>query len=468
MSPSLNEDIRAKRHLYLRAGFGLTLDEEAYVRTQSLDDCIESVLDVKGAQIQAPAITIPEDFRSVSKEERKAMDAEMKKNKLRESRQLKYQITWDWVRLMAKDIRKSSPVYEKMVLFWHGHFACDSIAPDRALGYLRALRDNAMGNFRQLVLDVSRTNSMLVYLNGNKNNKTNPNENFARELLELFTLGEGNYTEKDIKEAARAFTGWKYSQTDGFFVRDDHHDDGVKTFLGETGSFEGEDIVDIILEQEQCAFFIAQKLCTYLYGNVTPDREVVLSASKAFYDSGYEISALVRDIISNPGFYDASNYGERIKSPVELLTSMVKTGRIRFERPGNCTFVLKMLGQELFMPPSVKGWEEGEAWINSSSILLRLNLIEFMTGEIDFTYTSDYMPEKENFTLNPRRFKNMAYSFNGYYKLVEEDSRWEATIFANLLNLDPETVHVKDGTPGKADVARFITQLMKTPEFQVC
>jgi uncharacterized protein (DUF1800 family) len=216
---------------------------------------------------------------------------------------------------------------------------------------------------------------MLKYLNNQQNKKNSPNENFAREVMELFTLGRGNYTETDIKQAAKAFTGWSADETGTYVFRQRMHDFGTKTFMNKTGNFSGEDIIKMLLENKQTAYFITLKIYKYFVTHRLDDKgediQRVTELSEKFYTSEYDIAKLMEDIFSADWFYDAKYKAARIKSPVELLVGLRRQLQMVFQEADSQLFIQKVLGQVLFYPPNVAGWKEGQSWIDSSTILFR-------------------------------------------------------------------------------------------------
>jgi uncharacterized protein (DUF1800 family) len=285
------------------------------------------------------------------------------------------------------------PLQERMTLFWHNHFAT-SIAKVRQPLLMRnqnaLLRKHALGKFRPFVLEMSKDPAMLIWLDSNSNVKGKPNENYARELMELFTLGVGHYTEKDIREAARAFTGWHVTQPTfnnlGRQVGQEYyfdrfaHDDGVKTFLTQTGKWDGGDIVRIVLDRKDAALFIVRKLYRHFIseGEAPPDRSLEPLAN-AFRQSDYDIAALMRTMLGSRHFFSEYAYCQRIKGPVEYVVGMLRSlGFINDNQRGEglkTLIALPMdgLGQTLFAPPNVKGWDGGKAWLNSATLLARHN-----------------------------------------------------------------------------------------------
>lgn len=276
-----------------------------------------------------------------------------------------------WVQTM---IASEHPLREKMSLFWHGHFACRTQNVIYNQQLLQIIREHALGNFGDLLSAVSKTPAMLQFLNNQQNRKQHPNENFAREVMELFTMGRGNYTETDVKEAARAFTGWGFDGDGQFVFRDRVHDDGEKTVLGKTGRFNGDDMLKILLEHRQTARYITAKIYRYFVDDVNTDQDKVDALADKFYHSGYDIAGLMKEIFMADWFYDEKHVGSRIKPPVELLVGLRRTIPIEFEREEVMLLFESLLGQVLFYPPNVAGWPGGRSWIDSSSLMFRLRM----------------------------------------------------------------------------------------------
>lgn len=269
------------------------------------------------------------------------------------------------------------PLLEKLTLFWHGHFATSSAKVEKQrlmLDQNELLRRNARGPFGQAVRAISRDPAMLIYLDSATNRRIHPNENFARELMELFALGVGNYTEKDIKELARAFTGYEVLG-DAFHFDPGQHDTGPKSFLGRTGNFDGDEAVRVVLEQPAASRFIARKLIRFFVFDepAAPDALVEFIA-RNLREHDFQIGATVRRILGSNLFFSEHAIGRKIRSPVELAVGLLRSlgGTTNLVRLGQGT---AGLGQALFRPPNVKGWDGGRAWINSSTLLGRMNLV---------------------------------------------------------------------------------------------
>ncbi len=300
-----------------------------------------------------------------------------------------------WAKRMLTTNR---PLEEKLSLFWHGHFATSD---DKLRDYRKSLKQLALfrtagnGNFRDLLIGVAKDPAMLVYLDAGENIKGSPNENFSREILELFTMGVGNYTEKDIREAARAFTGWTNDSLT-FVMKPELHDEGEKTFLGQTGNFDGIDIINIVLEQDVTARFIAAKLYRY-FVHTDPSAQLVTRLGKQFKEENYDIASLLSTIFLSRDFYSPQAYGTQIKSPVHLVVSTYRKLGLT-DIPGIPDFntATRNLGQELLHPPNVAGWEGGRSWVTPALLVERGNFArDVLFPDIsNFKAPDQQMPEQ--------------------------------------------------------------------------
>jgi hypothetical protein len=293
-------------------------------------------------------------------------------------------VAYWWANRMLTSPR---PLQEKMALFWHGHFASNEAKVRdyrKLLGQLELFQKQGTGNFKDLTLAVARDPAMLSFLDAGVNVKGASNENFAREIMELFTMGVGNYTEKDIREAARAFTGWNYVDVK-FVVNKDQHDDGEKTFLGKTGRFDGADVIGIIMEQPVTSEFIAGKIYRFFVRQeLSPELQKRLGS--LLRQSNYEIAPLLQTIFLSRDFYSPASVGTRIKSPVELAISTYRKLGLK-SVPGVPDFnsETSALGQQLFSPPTVAGWAGGQSWITPGLLLERANFArDVLFPEISF------------------------------------------------------------------------------------
>jgi hypothetical protein len=282
------------------------------------------------------------------------------------------------------------PLQEKMTLFWHNHFATSNAKVQSArfmLDQYELIRKHALGNFGPLLQGMSRDPAMMVWLDTKGSTKGNPNENYARELMELFSLGIGHYTEKDIREAARAFTGWDVVGTESVY-RKDQHDDTEKTVLGRKGKWKGEDIVRICLDQEAMPRFIAGKLFRFFVSESVPaTEELIEPLAEQFRKTNLDIGALVQTILSSNLFFSPMVYRTRIKSPVDFALGIIRglEGEIGTTALNTA---LAQLGQHVFHPPSVKGWDGGQTWLNGQTLLFRQNLALALTSTEDLRFGS--------------------------------------------------------------------------------
>ncbi|MEL6720264.1 MAG: DUF1800 domain-containing protein [Bacteroidota bacterium] len=456
------------KHLYWRAGFGLSPGEWNYAKTISLSDALEQLFTTNKIQVlQAPQVARVNPDRS---NEEKAEVKKLQRQSLNKQKV-------DWIYRMASP--KENALLERMSLFWHGHFACISRRSALAVQQINTIREHALGNFRHLLLAISKDASMIRFLNNQQNKKESPNENFAREVLELFTIGRGNYTEQDIKEAARAFTGWTSNRQGEFVFRKWAHDEGSKTFLGKKGNWNGEDIIDIILEQKETALFLTNKIYRY-FVNPIVDENRVYQLAKSFYQSNYDIEALMRQIFTSEWFYDSKNIGVKIKSPVDLMAGIIRTFDAEFSAPAPLIRLQKLLGQELFNPPNVAGWKGNQNWIDHATLMMRLNMPNHfvsLSQKGKSSYNAKAVQEMmtemkdQNFSKEGRVY----LTFDPVLKMLEEQSA--DGIFEELsgyLLQMQSSLSREEIEPFvlKSSRARYVQsmmlRLMSLPEYQMC
>ena len=308
-----------------------------------------------------------------------------------------------WIYRMVNSNR---PLEEKMALFWHHVFATANNKGNHIPSTARQIemfRHVGLTNVRTILIELSKDPAMIYWLDNNENHKDEPNENYGRELLELFTMGVGNYSEEDIKNAARAFTGWTFTQpipvyTQGrysseFVYRDEDHDDSVKTFLGETGRFNGEDIIDIVVKQTAAARFISRHLYNFFVAdepqvpswNETPPQnpEAVEALVKAYFDSDGDLRSMLR-VLFNSDFFKEARF-KRVKSPAELVAGVIKlVGTYRFPDLGiqDLSNATTLMGQKLLDPPTVEGWHTGKEWIDGGILNERVNFAVNQVGDV--------------------------------------------------------------------------------------
>jgi uncharacterized protein (DUF1800 family) len=363
------------RHLLNRTGFGATDAEIAQFAPLGREEAVDRLLDgARREAFVAPPAAVDEPYqpfyklRMLSAEERMAAQRKL----VQEGFELR---AW-WLREM---IATPSPLTERMTLFWHNHFATSQqkVRSTQLMYRQNALlRREALGNFATLLHDIAKDPAMLIYLDNAGSRKQAPNENFAREVMELFTLGEGHYTEHDVKEAARAFTGWSLDRETGEYTyRRIWHDYGEKTVLGRTGLLDGDDVLDTLLSRPETARFVVAKLWRE-FVSPTPDAAEVSRWADTFRASHYEVKPLMRAVLTSDAFWSPANRGALVKSPVDLVVGTLRTFGIKPADLRPAVFACAALGQNPFSPPNVKGWPGGDAWIDSATLLGRRQLVD--------------------------------------------------------------------------------------------
>lgn len=380
---------------------------------------------------------------------------------------------------LSEMINSEAQLREKMSLFWHGHFACRVINIYFQQQLLQVIRENALGNFGDLLREVSKSPAMLSFLNNQQNRKQHPNENFAREVMELFTMGRGNYTETDVKEGARAYTGWGFNLSGEFVFRPFAHDTGEKTFLGKTGNFDGDDIIDIILEQKATAHFITQKIYKY-FVNENVDNEKIAPLAERFYQNNYDIKKLMADIFTGDWFYEEKNIGNRIKSPVELIVGIRRLIPMELNRPELQLLFERILGQVLFYPPNVAGWPGGKNWIDSSALMFRMRLPQLLTNSGKLLLRpkedDDVMMGREGAeTESNARNILVNVDWDSVFKVFAKTDRENLSGKLNEIILQTKTSinpnilkRYIDNTSREEFIKSTIVELMSTPEYQLC
>jgi uncharacterized protein (DUF1800 family) len=454
-------------HLLNRAGFGGTADEIEKVRKLGPAGAVDWLLDFPdaGAETQDPS-AIP-DFSSIEgfpknfREMRQMLQGKGKEEvqKLRMMLQrgnrdaLMATARW-WLDRMAYG---PHPLQEKLTLFWHGHFTT-SFRDERSAWLIwrqnELLRRKAAANFKAFVKEISRDPAMLQYLNNNQNRKGKPNENYARELMELFTLGIGRYTEDDVKEAARAFTGWA-SEGDEFVFRRGQHDDGVKKFFGKIGNLDGDDIVELILRHPACAPYVSGKLFRF-FAYEDPEPGIDVGLGQVLRDAGYDLRPMLKMMLRSKAFYSGKAIGAQVKSPVQLVIGTVRLLGLELPPLPLLQRSLTQMGQMIFNPPNVKGWPSGERWINSATLFARYNACVFLTG--------GNVPG-----AGPRR--------RATFKLESEGSpeqtvdHWVAKLIQRPIDGEKKKVLIEalgERPDDEEAVRRMVQLVVSMPEYQLC
>ena len=372
---------RLAAHLLRRAGFGGSPEEISRCASMSPHDAVESLIHFPDtSRLPAPE-NIYDPFggvdgmlapgRMMTDESRRARAEQWRKAAIASIQSMQ---TWWLNRMLATP----APLQEKMTFMLHGHFTTAAIQkgvwPNYVWNQNQLYRSNALGNMRDLTLAVSKDPAMLIYLDNASNNKNHPNENYARELMELFTLGHGNYSEEDIRQSARAFTGWTVDRRSARFVDNQRiHDTGDKTFLGQTGNYTGTDIVAIIYQQPACAkFWASTLLSTFVYND--PEPELIDQVAALLTRNDFNIAPVMSKILRSNVFFSNRAYRALVKSPVEFVVGAHKALGLKTIEPAALR-ALNQMGQILFYPPNVAGWPGGESWMTSQTMIARQNYI---------------------------------------------------------------------------------------------
>jgi uncharacterized protein (DUF1800 family) len=369
-------DLELMGHLFRRAGFGATRDELESALAEGYEAIVDRLLQPEAV----PDLDLDLAFRFYP-DMKEARDIDVT------------QSFW-----LYRMINTGRPLQEKMALFWHGLFATafnKSNHPEMVQRQIDLFRRHCLDDFRNILLELSKDPAMIFWLDNQENTKEVNNENYGRELLELFSLGIGNYTEDDVKDCARAFTGWglKNLINIGPFGRNvwefkfhpDQHDYEVKEFLGERGNFDGTDIIDIIVRQPATARFIARRLYLFFVAD-EPDESAIEALAEVYRQSDYDIRAVVRALLLSDFFRSEQAYYAKVKSPAEHVAGVMKlVGDFRFPDWGIVDVALecRYMGQDLMNPPSVEGWHTGKEWIDTGILVERINFAAAQVGDID-------------------------------------------------------------------------------------
>lgn len=490
---SIGDEKTRIQHLSRRAGFG---SDPALIYHHKGSKKWSRFLKetISGSKKKPAPITVSEtpEFTRMIQMRGKKLTPEERKNIRKKSREGMKNLNLAWIDEM---VSTKYPFREKMAFFWHGHFACrvNNVLHNQLM--LDVIRQNALGNFKDLLFGISKSPAMLQFLNNQQNRQQHPNENFGREVMELFTMGRGNYTEKDVKEGSRAFTGWGFNRYGEFVFRPRVHDNGIKTFLGKTGNFNGDDILNIILEQKATAHHVTHKIYRFFVNDI-PDETIVHELADKFYESNYNIASLMGSLFKSDDFYHRQNMGNLIKSPVELLVGMRRTIPVDFGKDKVQLPFQRLMDQVLFYPPNVGGWPGGRSWIDSSTLLFRMRLPQAIYYSKEITLRPKDMPDEMTNSYSDRNMSgqfvrnfakrvNASVSWKDYLDSFRDvpDSRLPDAIADSLLackqKILPELPlrqtgnkqflnQYTDHTSRENYIKSLTIDLMSTPEYQLC
>lgn len=457
------------QHLYWRASFGINAKELSTIKSKSKSKIIADLF--KNSDNYTPLELDLSEFNNVKHKSNKALKKQFTEQEIQKIRNKLQQKVRDLNFTWLKRLQEPNAILrEKMTLFWANVFVCRDNDIFFIQQYNNTLRKNALGDFRAFVKAIAKEPSMSKYLNNRQNRKRKPNENFARELMELFTLGVGNYSEQDIKESARAFTGWTFKNDGRYFLNRKQHDFDSKTFLGKTGNFNGDDVIDIILEQKQCARYICTKIYKYFINPIVNEKRLN-EITEVFYKD-YNITNVMQHIFRSKWFYNDQNIGVKIKSPVELLIGIQKVVPVTFNKQQQLIYLQKMMGQVLLYPNNVSGWLGDKNWIDSNTLMFRLKLSAVLLnnavinleekGEFEDTFEKYYKNAKKRNTYI-KTTKNWDEFDKGYQELSPK----ELTDLLIQPKIDQDTLELLEDLQIKSN-RNFCIQLMSIPEYQLC
>ena len=467
-----DQRIELMAHLMRRGGFGATRDELEELVPQGYETVVERLLNPKDAQV------MPDDLirrYHVEQSELRLLDA----------------AAANW---MYRMITTDSPLEEKLTLFWHGLFATGYSKLNQArtlLNQIDMFRRHGLGSFRTLLVELSKDPAMIIWLDNQDNHDGAINENYGRELLELFSMGIGNYSEDDIKVCSRAFTGWTLGNVDYMAVRamkdsiwpysriawhfeynEGDHDAGEKTFLGETGNFNGEEIVDIIVKQEATARFVCTRLFQFLAADELHDEgEVVVEAMMAtYFDSGYEIRSVLRTLFNSEYFKSEGSRFARIKAPVETIVGAIRTAGSYTEPTlgiHKMAHQAMFMGQSLLSPPTVEGWHEGLEWVDSGALVERVNFAASELGDVTKPGVRSMIDRlaNEGGSLSPDSLVDRCLDLVGPIPVADE-TRDALVEFAGLHGDLDLNAHV-EGDESERRVGDVLRLIASTREYQL-
>lgn len=384
--PTTRWNFETAAHLLNRAGFGGLPEEIEAIRRAGVEAAVRGLLHPSNQSSEDSGSlpwTKPNDLPLKVREMRRQTPKSKEKRRKVHAMRLEQRAELLDLRVWWLDRMKEthSPLIEKMTLFWHGHFATSAQKVKNAYWMWRQndiFRRHALGNFITLLREISRDPAMMIYLDLARSRRDHPNENWAREVMELFTLGIGHYSEEDIRQSARAFTGYRINLTNQQFrFEPRQHDAGRKSFMGRSGNFSGDEILDLIVQQQACPQLIGWKLCRFFVEDA-PSPQLVSSVAAALRQNHFELRPVLQEIFSSAEFYSDRVIRSQIKSPVQFLVQSCRLLETDFPRREITQNALQQMGQDLFAPPNVKGWDGGKSWISTATLLFRNNFANFL------------------------------------------------------------------------------------------
>lgn len=444
MKPTLNQIY----HFHARAQFF------AHSSDINVNHDVEKMVDTlfKKQNIKTLCIKLPEwdaeKLREKARKNRKS-DRELRTKQVRELNGL-------WLeRMMESD----KGLIEKMTLFWHGHFACNTFKnPYYTIEINNILRENALGSFKSMLLEVAQSAAMGSYLHLKENKRKSPNEDFARELCELFTLGRDvDYTEKDVVEIARAFAGWSNDNNGNHFINERTQDTSEKTIFGRTGNFNGQAVLNMILENRNTAKFIVEKVYRFFVREQLNSNHIE-ECTNLFFKSDYNIEVLMKHIFKADWFYESE--GELVKSPIELIVGLGKLFNLKYPNQKSIIGIQHYTGHVLFNPPNVAGWPGGRQWIDASRLALRMRLGSIIVNK---GYIMDELTPELDAMFKKRQNKKVLR----FYENVDWDLFWKRNKNTSVYDLIIRTNNKTLKANHTENNVTNIIHLISTPDFQL-
>jgi hypothetical protein len=467
-------------HLLARAGFGGTAEEIEQAVADGPRKAVARLLDFPDAcadeieRGQVPDLSriegYPKTFAELRNiyEGKTADEKDLLKQRLDQANRAALRATAMW--WVGRMVDGPYPLQEKLTLFWHGHFTTS--ARDERSAWLmwqqnETLRRSAAGNFRAFVRAVARDPAMIDYLNNQQNRKGRPNENFARELMELFTLGIGNYTEADIKEAARAFTGWAHDG-EAYIFRKRDHDEEPKTFFGRRGNLDGDDVIDLILQHRSCPTYIASRLWRFFVSDEL-DPPLVVALGELLRENEYELRPVLHTLLTSRAFYEPPVMGGMIKSPLQLVVGTIRALSVKMPEFARLYAALDQMGQLPLMPPNVKGWPGGRSWINTSTLFVRQNTTLWIAGGEPIATGNGRVGRIVKLKgKNSGRTAPLAVTTDG--SPAEIVDHWVGRLIQREIAEERLSVLIDavGKTPTEASVQSVVRLILSMPEYQLC
>ncbi len=448
-------------HVYNRLGFGINYADAKLLSEKSLNEIINGLI------VTSTVATYLTEIKKEDIPDKKdvIMDGMHKKELQHLINEKMKLLNSSWIK---KLLETKNVLLEKQTLFWHNHFACRERNPYLMQELNNIHRKFAFSNFRDLLINVSKSAVMLKFLNNQQNKKEHPNENFARELMELFTLGRGNYTEVDVKESARAFTGWGFNrETMEFEFHEKQHDTGEKNIFNRKGNFGGEDVINMILSNKQTAYFITRKMYKY-YVNESINEDHIKELAEFYYQNQYNTGALLKKLFSSAWFFSPENIGCNIKAPVEFLIGLSRQFNIKYSDHNVLFKIQNVLGQTLFYPPNVAGWPGGKAFIDSSTLIFRMKLPSALlnNGELEIDEKIDNPDDinKEEITGN-KKFETTV-NWNNII-LSHQKLEFDALLKVFLCRMPEQNVIDKIKSDTALEKKEMILKIISLPEYSL-